>query len=253
MNPPFETAPDLAAFAGIKHGFFGRQSGSAGELNMSESFGIPEAVAANYNSALGAISAPNVKLVRLTQTHSNRVVTLTAETDLSRRPDADGLVTAQSGIALTILTADCTPLLFADENAGIIGACHAGWKGAVSGVIGNTISAMVTLGANPANITAAIGPTISGPNYEVGPQFAANLLASEPDAAPFFYVPQGKSREHFDLPAYSAHQVTRAGLNPPAFVGGCTFAWADRYFSHRHATAGLSAPGRQAALITMSE
>lgn len=251
MPVPFDIAANLQSIAGIRHGFFGRLSGDHADFNMSEKFGSPETVNSNFNTACAAINAPNAKLAHLTQTHSNRVITVTANSDLALRPDADGLVTNQSGIALSILTADCTPILFVDHNAQIIGACHAGWVGAVSGVIANTIAAMVTLGADPANIEAAIGPTISAPNYEVGPDFKTNLLAIDPNAEPMFYIPENKTREHFDLPSYSASQVTRAGVSTPTKTGECTFASADRYFSHRHAAANLSAPGRQVALITL--
>lgn len=251
MSALYETAANLSALPSIHHGFFGRLCNDDAEFNMSEKFGPAEKVAANYTQALSTIGVPGAKLARLIQTHSNRVVTVTADTDFSNRPDADGIVTKQTGIALSILTADCAPLLFADAQAGVIGACHAGWKGAVSGVIANTIAAMIALGATKTNIFATIGPTISGPNYEVGPEFAANLLAVDPKAAPFLFTPQGKSREHFDLPGYTAAQITRIGLPAPLKTGGCTYADADRYFSHRHASNNLSAAGRQAALIAI--
>jgi YfiH family protein len=161
-------------------------------------------------------------------------------------------VTATPGIALSILTADCAPLLFADPEAGVIGACHAGWKGAVNGIISNTINEMQELGARPDRIVAAIGPTISGPNYEVGPDFAAEILTLNPVARDYLFVPEGKSRTHFDLPGFAICMSQLAGVRHIERIGGCTFGDPDRYFSHRQTVQNGREAGRQIAIITLA-
>lgn len=251
MRPPMETAPNLSDAPHIAHGFFGRQSGGAHDFNMSPNFAPPTEVASNLKRATASIGADDMPIARLTQTHSNIVVTLDNDWNFDATPEADGIVTAQPRAVLSILTADCTPLIFADPKAGIIGACHAGWKGAVTGIISSTILHMVALGADPANIIAAIGPTISGPNYEVGPEFATNIKANHPEAAAFLFTPAGKTRAHFDLPGFAADQVRRSGVSNLAIVGGCTLGAPHTYFSHRAASANLAAPGRQISIIAL--
>jgi len=252
MNAPFEPSPALAAMPAIRHGFFGRQGGTStgvyAGLNVADSGGDDPAAAA-ANRAIVAASLGLGEPVILRQVHSNRAVTLTAP-PTGPRVEADALVTNQPGIALGILTADCTPILFADSVAGIVGAAHAGWRGAVDGIVGNTIAAMVALGADPARIVAAIGPTISGPNYEVGPQFLADFLALHPNGAHHFFTPQGK-REHFDLPGFVHEQLAAAGITRIEQVGSCTYGAPDRYFSHRYATHQGTTTGRQIAVIGM--
>src|SRR5690606_34682878 len=139
------------------------------------------------------------------------VHTLTAPPDAADRPDGDAMVTNRPGLLLGILTADCTPVLLADAEAGVVGAFHAGWKGAMRGIAGRTVEARVDLGANPQHTVAVIGPTISQANYEVGPDFAANLLAIHPGADHRFSTPPG-GREHFDLPGFVADQLSTAGV-----------------------------------------
>jgi YfiH family protein len=154
-------------------------------------------------------------------------------------------------LALGILTADCTPILFADPIAGVIGAAHAGWRGAVDGICGATIEAMVALGAQPENIIAAIGPTISGANYEVGDQFKADFLALQPHGERHFFAPEGK-KTHFDLPGFVAAQLSKSGVGTIEKVGGCTYGEPGRYFSHRYGTHQNSRTGRQVAIIGLT-
>lgn len=250
MTPPFETSPRLSALEGVAHGFFGRRGGSSsGEfssLNVSENGGDDRAiVAANRDTIVDALGFS--ALATLSQTHSNRVVVLTEAPETGGRPDADALVTSQPGLLLGILTADCTPIAFADAEAGVVGIAHAGWKGAVDGIAENTISAMEALGAKRARIVAAIGPTISGANYEVGPQFAADLIARNPSAAAHIVIPPG-GKEHFDLPGFVAERLSAAGVTVD-FAGSCTYAAPDRYFSHRYATHQGTRAGRQMSVI----
>lgn len=246
----YETSPSLRAIPSVRHGFFGREGGvSTGDfagLNVSTSVGdVPEAVAANRESVASALGIGPLAILK--QTHSTRVEPLTGPIP-SGTIDADALVTATPGLALGILTADCTPILFADPQAQIIGAAHAGWRGAVDGIIGNTIKAMAALGANPRRIIAAYGPTIHAHNYEVGDQFRADFLALHPGGERHFHTPPGK-KAHFDLPGFVAEQLAEAGVGHVEQVGACTYAHPDRYFSHRYATHQNTKTGRQIAVI----
>jgi len=251
MGVPFERSAGL----GVHHGFFGRAGGmSQGECagaNMSTGVGDdPEAVAANRRSAADALGF-SFNLQLLKQVHSADVVTLTAPLGEPGTVAADALVTDRPGLLLAILTADCTPILLADPEAGVIGAAHAGWRGAVDGVVGNTVAAMRKLGADPARVVAAIGPTICQPNYEVGEQFRADFLALHPAGERFFTTPPGK-RAHFDLPGFVEDQLRRAGVGTIERVGGCTYAHPDRYFSHRYATHQGTRTGRQVSVIGLT-
>lgn len=250
-NVPFERAANLGGAFGIRHGFFGRR-GAGQELNVSENFGTGDAVRENRRRAVIALGGGDVPLIGLRQVHSNEVVTLTELPAGDTRPEADGLVTALPGVALGINTADCAPILFADPEAGVIGACHAGWRGAVGGIAGKTLDAMIALGAARDRIAAAIGPTISGPNYETGPEFAETLLRRDPATAPFIFVPDGGAREHFDLPGYLTAQLGTLGLASIERTGGCTYSDPSRYFSHRHSTHHGTPEGRQIAIVLHS-
>ncbi len=253
MSIPFEQSRALERLDGIRHGFFGRRGGvSTGlfaSLNMSEANGDKLThVAQNRAQALGIIGFDPSALVIARQVHSARVVAVTSPFTDATRPEADALVTNIPGLVLGILTADCTPILYADEQAGIIGAAHAGWKGATDGIAEATVDAMVALGADPARIVAAIGPTISLESYEVGPEFAAALLAEHPDAANRISRPSG-GREHFDLPGFVFDHLIGAGVGIVDDLRLCTYAEPKKYFSHRYATHHATTTGRQLALI----
>jgi YfiH family protein len=248
-----ETSPALSALPGLRHGFFGRTGGiSTGDfagLNVSTSVGDdPDTVAANRNAVAHALGLGPLAILR--QTHSTRVETITGPI-APGTIDADAMVTATPGITLSVLTADCTPILFADPKARVIGAAHAGWRGAVDGIIGNTVIAMVALGANPGRIVAAYGPTIHGENYEVGEQFKADFLALHPGGEGHFHTPAG-GQPHFDLPGFVAEQLRAAGIGSVEQVGACTYAHPERYFSHRYATHQRTRTGRQIAVIGLT-
>lgn len=250
----FETAPALGALPGLRHGFFGRSGGvSSGDfagLNVSLSVGDDtKAVAANRQSVAEAMSVGPLCILK--QTHSTQVETIVGPIEAGS-VDADAMVTATPGLALGILTADCTPILFADPQAGIVGAAHAGWRGTVDGIVGNTIAAMVALGADPARILAAIGPTIHGENYEVGEQFKADFLALHPGGDDHFHTPPG-AKAHFDLPGFVAEQLAAAGVKTVERIGFCTYGRPDLYFSHRHATHHGTRTGRQIAVIGLTQ
>lgn len=240
----------------LRHGFFGREGGrSQGELaanNMSISVGDnPDQVVSNRSSAAYALGQHGIAdLVVFRQTHSTRVETLT---DRPRGViEADAMVTNRDDLLLGILTADCSPVLFADPEAGIVGAAHAGWKGAAGGIVGNTVKAMVALGATPRNIRAAIGPTISGPNYEIGPDTAAQITALDPAAARHISIPAGKTREHFDIPGLLQEQLFEAGIGLVSDLCLCTYADPARFYSHRYATHQGTTTGRQIAIIGLA-
>ena len=255
MPAPYVTSRVLDA-PGIRHGFFGRLGGrSMGDdlaaNNMSISQGDnPDLVVSNRSSAAYTMGGYGIKdLVVFRQIHSTRVVTLIERHDPTVAVEADAMVTNRSDILLGILTADCSPVLLADPDAGVIGGVHAGWKGAAGGILYATVMAMVALGATPKNIRAAIGPTISGANYEVGPDTAREIVALDTSAAAHVSIPAGKSREHFDIPGLLAEQLFGAGVGLVGDLGICTYANPTKYFSHRYATHHATGTGRQIALI----
>ena len=240
-----------ALLEGVPHGFFG-SAGGAHQFG----FGGPgdgadvqalRAAAARAILAGGRLAAPH-------QVHSPDVVTVTAIWDdaAEGRPVADAVVTATPGVVLGIVTADCGPILFADAGAGVVGAAHAGWRGAVDGVLENTIAAMEQLGARRTHIAAVLGPTIAQPSYEVDAPFRARFAE---DAEPFFApAPQrdGIARWHFDLPGFIAARLAAAGLSKIADVGRDTFSHVVRYHSHRRASqAGEANYGRQISMIAL--
>src|SRR3569833_1191321 len=237
----------------IVHGFFGREGGrSMGDLasnNMSISQGDnPDLIFSNRSRAAYAMGEHGIKdLVVFKQVHSTTVVTLTD------RPqgvvEADAMVTNRSDLLLGILTADCAPVLLGDPDAGVVGAAHAGWKGAAGGILYATVLAMVGLGADPKNIRAAIGPTISAANYEVGPETAAEIAALDKAASSHIRVPAGNTREHFDIPGLLQEQLYGAGVGLVGDLGLCTYALPDRYFSHRWATHHGKTTGRQISIV----
>jgi YfiH family protein len=256
MPAPFVTSRVLDV-PGICHGFFGREGGrSTGDFatnNMSIAIGDnQDLVISNRSSAASQMGDFGMKdLVLFRQVHSTKVVTLTERHDVSVAVEADAMVTNRGDQLLGILTADCAPVLLADPEAGIIGAAHAGWKGAAGGILYATVMGMVALGADPARIRAAIGPTISGANYEVGPDTAAQITALDSSAASHVMTPAGKTREHFDIPGLLAEQLFGAGVGLVSNLDICTYAHPAKYFSHRYATHHGTKAGRQISVIGM--
>ena len=170
------------------------------------------------------------------------------------RPRADAMVTRMPGIALGILTADCAPVLFADAEARIIGAAHAGWRGAASGVLEATVTAMTNLGAAPKRIAATIGPCIAQPSYEVGPEFPAPFLAEDAANAAFFVAAARTGHFLFDLPGYVARRLARLGLTRVMRTGGDTAAEPDRFFSYRRSCLKKEPDyGREISAIALAE
>jgi YfiH family protein len=254
MSAPY-TVSKVLDVPGIRHGFFGREGGrSKGDLagnNMGINQGDnPDLVVSNRASAANAMGGYDVTdLVVFRQTHSTTVVTLTERPDRTRAIEADAMVTNRPDLLLGILTADCAPILLADREAGIVGAAHAGWKGAAGGILYATVMGMVALGADPARIRAAIGPTISGASYEVGPDTARDIVALDASAAAHVSIPEGGTREHFDIPGLLTEQLFGAGVGLVGDLGICTYANPAKYFSHRYATHHGITTGRQISVI----
>jgi YfiH family protein len=241
--------------AGVPHGFLGRRGGvSTGPLaglDMGARGQAPTpALIENRARAVAAV-APGRQLVTLYQVHSPDAVTVLAPFDERLRPHADALVTDRPGFALGILTADCTPVLFADSEAGIVGAAHAGWKGAIGGVTDSTIAAMLALGARRDRIVAAVGPCIAQASYEVDAGFADRFAAADPDNVRFFA--EGRPGHfQFDLEAYVVHRLTAAGIGHVEPLGLDTYADEHRFYSYRRAThRGEPDYGRQISIVAV--
>lgn len=243
-----------AALGGLPHGFLGRQGGVSTGIFASLNVGLgssddPAAVIENRARAAAAI-LPGAELVTLYQIHSAQVVTVDAP--LAERPQGDALVTRKPGLVLGILTADCAPVLFADARAGVVGAAHAGWKGALGGVTDATIAAMEALGAQRADIVAAIGPCIERLSYEVSDAFVVTFTHAEPANERFFSAGR-PGHAHFDLEAYVAHRLHAAGIKRVEMLGQDTLSQPARYFSYRRTTlAGEPDYGRQISLIGLA-
>jgi len=228
--------------ADVRHGFFGRQGGVSQGVYASLNCALgtrdaPECVAENRRRALATLTSDaKTKLLSLYQAHTAGVVTVREPWEPAARPRADGMVTDRPQIALGIVTADCAPVLFSDPRARVIGAAHAGWKGALDGVLEATVLAMRQLGAKPKDIRAAVGPCISQTAYEVGPEFIARFREAEADNVRFFVPGSRKDHWQFDLEAYVAARLARASVGDIEKLGVCTYTHENEFFSYRRAT-----------------
>ncbi len=226
------TSPDLD---GVTHGFFGRKGGASSGVFAGLNCGYGssdqhEVVSINRARVADAMALDPTQMAGVHQVHSADVIVV--EAPLAPQLKADALVTATPGVGLTILTADCQPVLFADRKAGVIGAAHAGWKGALNGVLENTVAQMEALGARAADITAVIGPCISQRAYEVGPEFMDQFTAKDPKFDRFFVAGEG-DRLHFDLPGFGLHKLQTSGVSTARWTHNCTYADPERFFSYR--------------------
>lgn len=250
MTVPFVTAAPLA---NVPHGFFGRQGGvSTGDLaslNCGLGSGDDPALIGENRRRVALSVLPDATLTGLYQVHGNRCVIIDAQSDLAARPEADALATRSPGILLGILTADCVPVLFADRDAGVIGAAHAGWKGALAGVTDATLDAMEGLGARRDHIAVAIGPCIGRASYEVDDGFVASFADDDPANERFFAAGQ-PGHAMFDIPAYVAARLAAAGVGRIAITGQDTYSQWQDYFSYRRAChKGENSYGRQLSVI----
>jgi hypothetical protein len=243
----------------LRHGFFTRQGGTSQGLYASLNCGLgsgddPQLVRKNRSIVAEGLGVTPDKLVTLYQCHSADVVIVEEAWEGDSRPKADGLATRVAGLALGVLTADCAPVLFADPEAGVIGAAHAGWKGALTGVVDQTLLAMERLGARRDCINVAIGPTISQPSYEVGPDFHERFLSAGDEHAKWFHPSVRPFHHMFDLPGYLHERLTKLGVAQVENMETCTYADPDRFFSYRRTThRGEQDYGRQISAITLIE
>lgn len=253
MTAEMQTAK---ALSGIPHGFFGRKGGVSAGIYAGLNVGLgsdddPISVRENRGRVAEAV-LPGAKLLTLYQIHSDKVVTIGAETPAEPCPRADAMVTDRPGILLGILTADCVPILFADAEAGVIGAAHSGWKGSLAGVTDETIKAMLRLGAQRERIACAIGPCIAQESYEVDDGFLERFVDADPANERFFA--SGKTGHYqFDIEGYVAARLAAAGIGRIECLGEDSYSQPERFFSYRRAChKGEQDYGRQISVIGLA-
>ncbi len=231
-------AASLSKLAGIRHAFFTRSGGVSQGVYSTLNGGVgssdtPDNVAENRARMAAALGVKPNRLLTAYQIHSPDVVVAGEPWTHESRPRADAIVTRTPQLAIGVSTADCGPLLLADAEAGVIGAAHAGWRGALTGVIESTVAAMEKLGAERSRIVAALGPAIRQPNYEVGPEFVARFVAASADNARFFVASERADHAMFDLASYIADRVQHAGIVEFEDLALCNYAEPERFFSYR--------------------
>jgi YfiH family protein len=233
-------APSLAALPNIRHAFFTREGGVSDGIYASLNGGLgskdaPDRVRENRARMAAALGVAPDRFLTCYQIHSPNVVIARTPWARETTPEADAIVTRERGLAIGVLTADCGPMLFADAEAGVVGAAHSGWKGALGGVLEATIAAMETLGAKRDRIRTALGPLIRQENYEVGPEFVARFTADNAANARYFKPSPKAGHAMFDLPSYVAARLARAGVALED-LQLCTYADPARFFSYRRTT-----------------
>lgn len=243
----------------VRHGFFTRENGHSSGIYASLNTGLGsdddrETVMQNRTVIADQLGVPVSRLIAPYQHHSADAVIATEAWPAQHGPKADAVVTATPRLAISVNTADCTPILFSDADAGVIGAAHAGWKGAIGGVIKWTVAAMEEAGASRANISAAIGPTISQTAYEVGPEFQERFVGEDASFARFF-VPSERDRHYmFDLPAFVELRLAEAGVGSVENLKLCTYGDEQRFFSYRRTTHRNEPDyGRQLSAIVIND
>jgi YfiH family protein len=243
--------------SGIAHAYFTREGGVSEGIYRGLNVGLGsnddrQRIEENRRRVAAYFDAAPEKLATVHQVHSPTAVIVDSTYD-GARPEADAVVTATPGMVIGVLTADCGPILFADPKARVIGAAHAGWKGALGGVLESTIDAMVSLGANRENIVASLGPSISHRNYEVGAEFVARFVETDPSYEAFFTPSEQEGHSMFDLPALTLKRLTAAGVMAEN-LDICTYADEDRFFSYRRTTHRKEPDyGRQISAIFIRE
>lgn len=254
--PPFQTSEKLAA-AGAAHGFFSRLGGISkgvyASLNTGPGSGDhPEAVTENRRRCTAALGLAQSPLLTVRQIHSARA--LTVREPFGAAPEADALVTGTPGLALGVLTADCMPFLFYDPEAGVIGAAHAGWRGALAGVLEATVEAMTGLGALPARVIAALGPCLRQPNFEVGSDLVEAFIESFPQSGRFFEPAEADGKSLFDLAGFGFWRLRECDLTLFDDAQTCTLSQSATYFSYRASRrAGESDYGRNLSAIALPQ
>jgi YfiH family protein len=250
--------PSALGATDLRHGFFTRRGGVSRGIYDSLNCGFGsqddrDHVAANRRRVTDAVDLLPDALATVHQQHTSTVVTVDANWQIEQRPIADAMVTARPRVGLGILTADCAPVLFADAEAGVIGAAHAGWRGARGGVIANTVAAMLRLGARLDRIRAAVGPCIGQNSYQVGDEFVAAFVRDDPGHDRFFSAPDDEGKRHFDLPGFARDCLLRAGIAGIDMQAPDTCVDEDRFFSFRRTTHRKEGDyGRQIAVIALA-
>lgn len=241
----------------LRHGFFTRRGGASSGIFAGLNCGPgstdqSDSVRLNRARVAEAMGIETEALVTVHQTHSADVVTLNGTLPQTQpKPEADAMVTATPGLGLGILTADCQPVLFADPVGRVIGAAHAGWRGALSGILENTINAMVALGADRSRINAVIGPCISQEAYEVGEEFLESFLSEDPDFMRFFVNGVG-GKYQFDLVGFGLARLRDAGVADATWIGHCTYGDPARFYSYRRSVHDAQADyGRLISVIRL--
>lgn len=244
--------------AGVRHGFFTRAGGLSEGLYAGLNCGLgsrddTSCVVQNRARVAAHLGGASGDVLTLYQVHSSLAQVVTGPFARDALPKADAVVTATRGLVIGVLTADCTPVLFADAEAGVVAAAHAGWRGAAGGVLEAAIAAMEGLGAKRARITAAIGPTINQPSYEVGRDFADALAEADAESAEFFRPGAGPGKSQFDLPGYVAFRLRRTGVQDIERQTACTYENESKFFSFRRSThRGEPDYGRQISAIVVT-
>jgi YfiH family protein len=243
---------------GLRHGFFTRRGGVSNGIYQSLNIGLGsddarDMVLENRNRVASEMGVVADQLLSPYQIHSPDVITVSGPFEDGAERKADALVTNTPGLAISVSTADCGPVLFADPEARVVGAAHSGWKGAISGVLQNTVTSMETLGATRANIVAVLGPTISQRAYEVGPEFQKRFVQDAADNQRYFKASEQAEHFMFDLPAFITDRLRQIGLANVADLAECTYADEDRFFSYRRTTHRKEPDyGRQISAIVLS-
>lgn len=242
---------------GIRHGFFTREGGVSGGVYVSLNCGFGsgdryENVRQNRVRVAAKLGTNGAELVTVRQVHSSRVIVADASWQPEAAPEADAVVTRTPSLAVGVLTADCTPILFADSDAAVVAAAHAGWKGAKAGIIDSVIETMEGLGARRDRICVAIGPTISAAAYEVGPEFEAAFLDDDVANGKYFARPAPEARSHFDLPGYCRDRAQAARIAHVESLNLCTYQNESLFFSYRRSVHRAEADyGRQISAIVI--
>jgi len=252
-------AESLNTAPNVRHGFFTRENGHSAGLYASLNTGLGsdddrETVMQNRTVIAGKLGVPVARLIAPYQHHSPDAVIATEAWPAQHGPRADAVVTATPGLAISINTADCTPILFSDPKAGVVGAAHAGWKGALGGVIKWTVAAMEEVGASRADISAAVGPTISQKAYEVGPEYQQRFVEEDEAFARFFVPAEREAHFMFDLPGFVEMRLHEAGVGTVENLKICTYSDEQRFFSYRRTTHRKEPDyGRQLSAIVLSD
>lgn len=241
----------------IRYGFFTRKGGGSSGIYAGLNAGIGssdsrQAVSQNRKLMTDYLGVSPQMLACPYQVHSSDAIVVSRPFE-KERPEADGVVTAKSGLAVGVVTADCGPILFVDPVAGVVAAAHAGWRGALEGILENTVAAMVNTGARPEDTIAVLGPTISQGNYEVGPELVRQFIDRNPQNARFFEPSERKGRMMFDLIGFILARLRETGCTAES-VGYCTYGDEDRFYSYRRSThRGESDYGRQLSAIVLRD